>query len=214
MTVATNPRPRQPRGTAQSTRARLVEVAAQVFNRDGLLGTDTNRLAHEAGYAPGTFYKHFKDKKEIFLAVHQELVTAEWRMIEGTIRAGGSAPDLARNVVQLVLGHQTRWQGFRQSMAVLVCTDEGARKAFHEARSNQLDGLSMLAKAAGAAEVSREEDASLFLTMERLVDAVATGEADAMGLRKEAVLEHLEALIQARLTARPKTHPGNALPPA
>lgn len=69
--------PRPSRGTPEETRERLVVAAAQLFNRVGYDGTDSNRIAREAGYAPGTFYKHFRDKKEIFLAVYEGWVTKE-----------------------------------------------------------------------------------------------------------------------------------------
>ena len=55
-------RPMRPkRGQSADTRERLVAAAAAVFNRDGYHGTDSNRLARAAGYAPATFYKHFPD---------------------------------------------------------------------------------------------------------------------------------------------------------
>src|ERR1700752_2615921 len=76
---AGGPRPR--RGKPSDTRARLVTTAAAVFNRVGYHGTDSNRLARAAGYAPATFYKHFAHKRAIFLAAYEAWVTAEWEAI-------------------------------------------------------------------------------------------------------------------------------------
>src|SRR5690606_17709581 len=53
-------RPR--RGTPDGTRERLIAAAAEVINRDGYFGTDSNAIARAAGYSPATFYKHFEDK--------------------------------------------------------------------------------------------------------------------------------------------------------
>ena len=77
-------RPR--RGTPEQTRARLVTTAAEIFNRVGYHGTDSNRIAKEAGYATGTFYKHFKDKREAFLAVYESWVTSEWEIGRASCR--------------------------------------------------------------------------------------------------------------------------------
>jgi AcrR family transcriptional regulator len=47
-----------PRGDAQ-----VVAAAAELFNRDGWR-RPAGRIARAAGYAVGTFYKHFADKRE------------------------------------------------------------------------------------------------------------------------------------------------------
>src|SRR5260370_42471049 len=52
------------------TRGALIEAAARIFNSAGYHGTDSNRIAREAGYAPGTFYVPFPDNLAIFLAVY------------------------------------------------------------------------------------------------------------------------------------------------
>src|SRR5439155_19483347 len=77
-------RPR--RGSPAETRARLVAAAAREFGRVGYDGTDSNRLARAAGYAPGTFYKHFADKRAIFLEAYRAWVTAEWVAIDRLLR--------------------------------------------------------------------------------------------------------------------------------
>jgi AcrR family transcriptional regulator len=44
-----------------STSNDLIAAAAAEFNEFGFSGTDTNRIARRAGYAPQTFYRWFKD---------------------------------------------------------------------------------------------------------------------------------------------------------
>src|SRR5437773_1678266 len=56
---------------SNSTAAKLVAAAAREFNRHGFFGTDSNKIARRAGYAPQTFYRWFADKTEIFLAVYR-----------------------------------------------------------------------------------------------------------------------------------------------
>jgi len=53
------PKPKRKRNTRQD----LVEAAIAEFETVGFEGTNTNRIARAAGYAPQTFYRHFDDKK-------------------------------------------------------------------------------------------------------------------------------------------------------
>src|SRR5262245_61980963 len=114
-------RPR--RGTPAETRARLVAAAAREFGRVGYDGTDSNRLARAAGYAPGTFYKHFPDKRAIFLAAYQAWVTAEWAAIDRVLRRRGDARTQATRIVDMVLAHHRRWRGLRANLRALVTRD-------------------------------------------------------------------------------------------
>lgn len=50
----------------QATRARLVESGRLLFAKHGLHGVTTHDIAHRAEVASGTFYLHFKNKREVF----------------------------------------------------------------------------------------------------------------------------------------------------
>src|SRR5262249_38613822 len=89
-------RPR--RGRPEETRERLITAAARVFNSAGYHGTDSNRLARAAGYAPATFYKHFPDKRAIFLATYEAWVTAEWAEVEREVQAARTPAEAARRI--------------------------------------------------------------------------------------------------------------------
>jgi AcrR family transcriptional regulator len=191
------PRPR--RGTPHETRARLLGAAAEVFNRDGYEGTDSNRLARAAGYAPGTFYKHFDDKKQIFLAVYAEWFAREWTDITATIAEGGTSEEIATRVVDIFLGHHAKWRGFRASLRALVSTDPDIRSFYREQRRRQLELLADLRREHGFAQTSPESHALLSFTLERASDALADGEAEALGLRASVVRELLIELVKRRL---------------
>ena len=53
------------------TRARLVEAAKKVFERDGFLAARIVDIAETANLAPGGFYHYFDSKEELFLEVAQ-----------------------------------------------------------------------------------------------------------------------------------------------
>jgi AcrR family transcriptional regulator len=186
-------RPR--RGTPEATRTRLVAAAADVFNRDGYHGTDSNRIARAAGYAAGTFYKHFADKREILLAAYEAWVGVEWEAVANELAGGGGREEIAARIVEWVLRHHLRWRGLRASLAALVAEDAGARRFHREQRRRQLRLLRALRRNAGAAPRSAETDAVLLFTLERVCDAVATGEAGELGLRHPAVVRLLRTAV-------------------
>jgi AcrR family transcriptional regulator len=61
--------PRSAKGVR--TRARLVEAAKQVFQRDGFLEARIADIADTADLAPGSFYHYFESKEQIFREVAQ-----------------------------------------------------------------------------------------------------------------------------------------------
>lgn len=190
-------RPR--RGTPAGTRARLVAAAAGVFNRAGFHGTDSNRIARAAGYAPGSFYKHFPDKRAIFLEAWAAWVTAEWQAVERVLAAGGSPAAVAARIVAVVLAHHRRWRGFRASMRALAATDPVVRRFHRRQRERQLRILGELDRRAAVPARTREDDALLLFTLERVCDAAADGELRALGLSPAAMTARLEAMVRGRL---------------
>lgn len=190
-------RPR--RGSAAETRARLVAAAAALFNRDGYHGTDSNRIARRAGYAAGTFYKHFRDKREILLAAYERWVSAEWREIERELEAGGPAETIAERIVALVVRLHARWRGLRASLAALLPTDPAVQRFHREQRRRQLELLAALRSRAGTSPRSREEDAVLLATLERVCDGIALGELRGLELRRDATLAILRQRVAEAL---------------
>jgi AcrR family transcriptional regulator len=188
-------RPR--RGTPGETRARLVEAAARVFNRVGYHATDSNRLARAAGYAPGTFYKHFADKRAIFLAVYDAWVTAEWAAVERALGAGSG--DVATRIVDEVLAYHRRWRVLRTSLQVLVRTDPGVRAAYRRQRARQLRMLARLRARACARARPAAADLVLLYTLERTCDALADGEVEALGGSRAGTTRLLRGLVRAAL---------------
>ncbi len=191
-----SPASRRVRGEPDETRRRLVAAAGVAFNRDGYDGTDSNRIAREAGYSPGTFYKHFADKREAFVAAYAEWVAGEWAEIGRILGAGGPPRERARAVVAAVLDLHRRWRGMRRSLRALVGSDAEVRRAYVAERARQLDAMAVLR--GGAAD--RAEDALLLYQVERTADAIADGEPDGLGgVTSEALAELLITRIEARL---------------
>jgi AcrR family transcriptional regulator len=178
---------------AGATRARLIDAAAEIFNRDGYHATDTNRIARAAGYAPASFYKHFRDKREIFLAAYAGWVAGEWAAIreEWARVAGGTR---ARRLVRRVLAHHRRWAGFRRSLRALAASDPVVRDFRRAQRGAQLVFLRGLVGGADS-PARRSDDLWTLLVFERVCDAIADGDSAALGAAEERLLRRLEALV-------------------
>lgn len=194
----TSPRPR--RGAPHETRDRLVAAAAHLFNRYGYHGTDSNRIARAAGYSAGVFYKHFKDKREIFLAAYETWVAAEWNDVAAVLSAGGSNRDIARRLVALSIDFHTRWRGLRASLRELVFADATVRRFHRMQRRRQLDLMAKLRKRRQTPPHRREEDIIHLFTTERTYDAIAQGELRELGLSRKFVIDAMVQNVISVLT--------------
>jgi AcrR family transcriptional regulator len=191
------PRPR--RGSPEQTRERLIAAAAGIFNRVGYHGTDSNRIAKEAGYSTGMFYKHFENKREIFLAAYEAWVSAEWKAVAKELSTGETAEEIARRLVALSIEFHTRWRGLRASLLELVFTDPEVQRFYRKQRRKQLDVMAELRAGIGARPRSREEDAIHLFTTERTYDAVARGELEDLGVDRRMVIESMIEIVRSML---------------
>lgn len=69
--------PRSRKGAA--TRARLVDAARVVFERDGFLAARVSDIAREAGLSHGSYYHYFDSKEQLFreiAAIQEQRLTA------------------------------------------------------------------------------------------------------------------------------------------
>jgi len=57
----------------QDTRRALLDTARELFNEHGFAATRTEDIVQRAGLTRGALYHHFRDKEDLFRAVHDEL---------------------------------------------------------------------------------------------------------------------------------------------
>ena len=193
------PRQRPRRGSPELTRERLIDGAATLFNQFGYHGTDSNSIAKEAGYATGTFYKHFEDKRHVFLAVYERWLDAEWQAIDEEMSRSRTPDETARHIVEISIKFHTEWRGLRASLMELVFSDEDARKYFRKQRCRQLDIMSTLRRRLGLTARTREQDAIHLFVTERVFDAIGQGEIQALGLDRKVVVESMVERVLALL---------------
>ena len=185
-------RKKSPARAPEETRSNLVAAAAKLFNSVGYYGTNSNRIARQAGYAPGTFYVHFADKLEIFLEVYRGWVESEWQAIAATLepdrRRGGESARIAR----IVLQHHRDWRMFRASLRALTVTEQRVHDARVAERKRQIARTAEHLRARGVTQPPARIYANLLL-FEILCDAVADGDTAKLGIKESDILARLAA---------------------
>lgn len=188
-TNAQPPRAVRPRrGRASDTRLRLVQAAAEAFNTHGYAGTDVRRIVAGAGYATGTFYKHFTDKGAALLAAYERWVVDEWDALGAAILSEGTAEDRAERIVSVSADLHARWHGLRQAMASYKMTNPEAAETHLGLQRRQVAILGRLRdEISPGADRAPEADVLLVMLIERAVEGMAAGEPAALGLSESTM---------------------------
>jgi AcrR family transcriptional regulator len=195
--IPEGPRPR--RGSPEQTRARLIHTAAQMFNSVPYWETDSNQIAKAAGYSTGTFYRHFKDKREIFIAAYREWVAEEWRSVESRIEPGQSPGESIDNAADAIIEHHRRWRVFRGNLRALVTYDEELRALTHTLRRDQLEKMAVLRRQNGSPDRSLVNEAIHAMMFERVCDAIADGDFGSLNCEPERVQDEFRRLMRRYL---------------
>jgi len=182
-------RPRKSRKSPEPTSERLLEAATAEFNEHGFGGTDTNRIARRAGFAPQTFYRWFEDKLDVFIKIYDRWRRDELATLSRLLAENASDARLA----QAVIAHHKAYVIFRRSLRLLSVENAAVRAARAESRLSQIAFIRKMNANTG------RDDSSLAVALfqtERLADAVAEGEFQDMGLDKRAGERALTRLIR------------------
>lgn len=176
---------------AAATRDSLIATAVRVFNEVGYWGTDSNALARAAGYSPGTFYRHFPDKRAIFVAAYDEWAREEHAALVARLeRARSSGGDLAGAMVEHMIEHHRRWCLFRACLRVLSASDPAISRAVRAQRRRYLD---LLAGVIGKGDLL---DRLLVLyTLDGATDSIAAGEPRGLSTSTREVMARLRNLV-------------------
>lgn len=75
---------------SEATRTKLLQVARVLFTEQGYEGTPIDAVAERAGLTKGALYHHFRNKRELFQAVFEQI---EQELCEATIVAAAAAGD-------------------------------------------------------------------------------------------------------------------------
>jgi AcrR family transcriptional regulator len=189
---------------------RLLATATEEFRGYGYGGTDVNRIARRSGMAPTTFYRCFKDKLDIFLAVHEQWMIREKLLLRVLLTLPASDAELAETCV----GHHRDHLPFRRSLRQLAYEEPRMRQARARTR---LEIIAEIRAWRGEQVADDSRMASDLIQMERLADALAEGEFADMGLDERQARQDLADVLRrfrlqtapAANAAQPEGLPGN-----
>ncbi len=173
-----------------STRERIIRAALAEFMDAGFGGTDTNRIARRAGFAPQTFYRWFDDKVAVFVAAYAAWESDEWSMLEKLIESRSKA----EAIVDAVIAHHQETLVFRRSLRQLAVELTPVREARAASRRRQVQKL------LGWASLNKRSADAVALKLfqfERLVDAHVEGELHDMGVPQAKTRTELCGLLKA-----------------
>ena len=116
-------------GTGAQTEQRLLEAVEWLMRKEGLARITTRQIARAAGLAEGTLYNHFREKREIFLAVLKRNVAEFAHVVQDLPLRVGQATvlDNLRPVAQAAIGFHTK-------AAPLICSLLADQKLLAETR--------------------------------------------------------------------------------
>ena len=171
-------RPPKTRGEGRSA---LIEAARKEFDTVGFEGTNTNAIARRGGYAPQTFYRHFHDKLEVFIAVYDQWTDEEI----GVIASAGKPEDIAA----AILAQHRKSKIFRRSMRDLTVRHPEIAKARAASRHRQIEAICK--RLPNFARQPRVKQVARLLTFERLCDALVEGDFRRLGVAESDVLRLL-----------------------
>lgn len=174
----------------ERARAQILESAKRIFNSDGYFATNSNAIARAAGYAPGTFYTHFADKRAVFLAVYEAWVADEWRVVNAAMqgRSGRAGFEAA---ITMVVAHHRETSVMRRSLRALAAVEPAVRDAQNAQRTRQVSWLQDLCEAQGWSRPSEETCVIVLLATERVIDAAAEGDVQRLGADERTVCHEL-----------------------
>ncbi|MFA5939337.1 MAG: helix-turn-helix domain-containing protein [Sinimarinibacterium sp.] len=166
----------------------LVKAAMQEFRSHGYGGTDTNKIARRAGFAPQTFYRWFTDKTLIFLAAYRLWQDEEQRALDALIAGRAQSSRL----VDAVIAHHRDYRLFRRSLRQLAVENASVRDARAQSRKAQIDRIRQRSQ---LPEAQSGAIAATLLQIERLADAFAEGEFDDLGIGASEARRAMAGLI-------------------
>jgi AcrR family transcriptional regulator len=178
--------PRQPR--SESTVAALLEAAAQVLERKGLEGFNTNAVARRAGVSIGSLYQYFPGKDALVLA----LIRREGEHFLAEAAAALEQPNGADALIAFI-GACVRQQVLRPTLAHLLDVEEG-RPGLREAAGGGTELRAFLREILARDDLPHQpkRDVAAYDLL-----ALVRGMTDAAGERGETDVVDLQRRIEA-----------------
>ncbi|MGC4061142.1 MAG: helix-turn-helix domain-containing protein [Aquabacterium sp.] len=174
------------------TPTRLLQAAMAEFIEAGFAGTDTNRIARRAGFAPQTFYRWFADKTAILIEVLRVWEEVERAVVQSLFEARDMSPLELAQLAEACVENIRPFLTFRRNLRTVASTHAEIRAARAAGRQRLLDRLAQWNPRRG-----RDELAALLVQFEQLCEVVAEGEFEDLGASDDVAMATLAGLIES-----------------
>jgi AcrR family transcriptional regulator len=119
-------------GRVSGTRQRILDIARELFARQGFTGTSIADIAGELGTTTAALYYHFRSKADILNALLAEPMVAYKRIIETLESGSPSAEDLLGAFIDLTVDSRELAAIIDRDPAVLAMIDEQLSRTSEE----------------------------------------------------------------------------------
>jgi AcrR family transcriptional regulator len=134
--VGRNASPARRWAKTDATQGRILEAATDVFTTKGFTAATMADVVAASGASIGSIYHHFGGKKELFLAIFEQMAQAVDRRIEAALRQPGEEVDRRRAFELHVRAYlEAMWEN-RRAARLLVSDDTPA--GFETARRKRM----------------------------------------------------------------------------
>jgi AcrR family transcriptional regulator len=96
-------RQKSPEERRDEQRRRLILAAARVFSRDGFAGASVASILEVSGLSRGTFYRHFEDLPDVFIAVRRAAAELAYEVVSKSVRHESEPVERLRAGIQSFL---------------------------------------------------------------------------------------------------------------
>lgn len=163
---------RRTKEDANVTRQQLLNAGLNVFSEKGYAAAKLSEIAEEAGVTRGAIYWHFKNKKELFLALFKDEVDPFFDTIEQTAEEELGPLERIKKIMTLIFNKINNDSRFRASQA-LELSEKNLQKQIPElkaymtmrADSLMLVLLKMIVSGMERGEIRQDIEAEVIISM-------------------------------------------------
>ncbi len=142
--------PKQKRSVEKKNK--IIEAGCRLFTEKGYNNTNTAEIAKEAGVSTGIVYSYFKDKKDIYIAAIDYIVTSLSKPIYQMMSSLSSPDEIIENIDKIIeagIASHNNLEKLYQGNAALEALDEDVAAAIMRCNEKIIDDAAAVVSAMG-----------------------------------------------------------------
>lgn len=179
------------------TKEKLLESGIELFNNPGYFFTDSNEIARKAGFAPGTFYQHFRNKNELFIEIYKNWLSKQLLLMEEGLKSAQNLSQFCEQMAVEMLPLFGEWKGFRNSVRALTATDQATRDFRRKSAEAIFDLIKKVSLHFKLSPLEMKQALPHLLCLESFLDAFAEGVLFSYGYSEEEVKARMVKILSS-----------------